>query len=154
MIHSMCGASESEWTARKLGALLDAAPDCIVVVNREGRIILVNVQLERQFAYCREELLGIPMEILIPKRFRGERLGQWGDFFARSRLRPKGLGLELYARRKDGTEFPVDIQMTPLEIDGEMLLLGTIRDVTSRKRIEEALRLREERFRVAQIGSA
>jgi PAS domain S-box-containing protein len=146
-------AKEGEWSARKLRALVDAAPDSIAVTNREGRIILVNAQLEKQFGYGRGELLGLSVEKLVPERFRSKHVSHRTDYFNRPRLRPMGLGLDLHARRKDGAEFPVDIFLIPLDIDGETLVCSAIRDITERRRIDDALRQSEERFRVALKNS-
>ena len=112
--------------------LLDSTPDAIVMVNPTGRIVLANSQAEKLFAYNRGELLGQSVEILLPDRYRG-------NFFAEPRSRAMGAGLDLFGLRKDGTEFPVEISLSPLETEEGTLAMSAIRDITDRKRIERVL---------------
>ncbi len=132
----------------KFRRLLEAAPDAMVIVDRTGRILLVNSQTEKTFGYTREELLNQPVEILIPEKFRHGHSQHRGAYYCAPHPRPMGTGLELLGRRKDGTTFPVEISLSPLEEPDGLLVTAAIRDVTERKRAEEALRLSQERFRL------
>ncbi len=119
--------------------LYESLPDGILLMNANGEILRVNVQTEKLFGYSRKELLGQPVEILIPERFRAGHVGQRNAYHRDPRLRPMGAGLELFAKRKDGAEFPVDIMLSPFKTDEGMLVVAVVRDIKERKRAEHAL---------------
>src|SRR6266851_5007412 len=127
--------------------LLDSAPDAMVVVGADGRIVLVNSQTEKLFGYLREELLGQPVEVLIPERFWNQHRHHRTAYSTHPQFRPMGVGLELHGIRKNGTEFPLEISLSPQQTKGGVLISSTIRDITDRKKIEDALRQSEASFR-------
>jgi PAS domain S-box-containing protein len=120
--------------------LLESAPDAMVIVDSDGRITLVNRQAERLFGYHGEELLDQPVEVLMPEGARAAHSQQRRSYLAKPAARPMGAGLLLYGRRRDGSEFPADISLSPLQTDGGTLVLAAVRDITDRRQTEEALR--------------
>jgi len=124
----------------RIRLLVESAPSAMVMAGRQGKIVLVNSQTEKLFGYSREELIGQPVEILVPHRFRGAHPGYRAGFAAQPLARPMGAGRDLYAARKDGSEFPVEIGLNPIETEEGTLVLSTIMDITERKYAETAMR--------------
>jgi len=116
--------------------LVDAAPDGMVVVDQAGAIVLVNAETERMFGYARGELVGQPIHVLVPERLRARHPEHVRSYHAAPRLRPMGSSLDLYGHRRDGTEFPVEISLSPIQHASERLVVAGIRDVTDRRQIE------------------
>jgi two-component system, cell cycle sensor histidine kinase and response regulator CckA len=137
----------------RLRRLLDSAPDAMVIAGNDGRIVLVNTQTEKLFGYKREELLGQPVEVLVPERFWNHHQAHRGNYMANPQARAMGAGSELYGLKKDGTEFPVEISLSPQQTDEGILVSSTIRDISERKRVDDALRQSEANFRAMIEGT-
>ena len=139
--------SESKESEAKYRGLLEAAPDAMVVVNQGGEIVLLNVQAEKQFGYSRDELVGQKVKNIIPEGF-AERLIADGTRTAAEALAQQiGTGIELIGRRKDGSEFPIEIMLSPLESAEGILVTAAIRDISVRKAAEKHLAQMEGRYR-------
>src|SRR5579871_415257 len=121
-------------------SILEAIPDAVAVVNQQGVIVQVNSQAEAMFGYTREELIGQRIEILVPERQRPQHDQHREQFHQQPKIRRMGSGLDLYGRRRDGSEFPVEISLSPVVSGTGLIVLSAIRDISDRKRIEEELR--------------
>src|SRR5581483_11141393 len=144
----------------KFRGILESAPDAIVGVHANGRIIVVNTQAEKLFGYNREELFGLPIETLLPDRYKAGHASHRAGYYSDPQTRPMGAGFDLYARRKDGSEFPAEISLSPLERDDGVMVTSAIRDISERKQMEVAPRQARDQLearvkeRTAELESA
>jgi PAS domain S-box-containing protein len=120
--------------------LVDAAPDGILVTSQQGTILLVNAEAVRMFGYARDELVGKPIHLLVPERLRARHPQHIASYHASPRLRPMGSGLDLFGCRSDGSEFPVEISLSPIQHGGQRLVVAGIRDITDRRKIEQEVK--------------
>ena len=135
--------------------LLELAPDAMIIIDEHGKIAIVNGQAEEMFGYERSEMLGQPIEMLLPERLRRVHVGHRSGYGLDPRLRPMGQGQDLVARRKDGSEFPVEISLSPIKANNGRFVSSVIRDVTERKRMEdEIIAARQAALRANKANSA
>jgi two-component system, LuxR family, sensor kinase FixL len=144
--------TERKRTEERFRLVVESTPNAIVMIRADGNIVLVNSHCETLFGYRREELVGQPVEILVPERYQAEHPGFRTGFFASPSVRPMGAGRELHGRRKDGSEFPVEIGLTPIETDAGRLVLSAIVDISERTRAENARRDLAHASRLALVG--
>jgi PAS domain S-box-containing protein len=151
---------KSERATKMLAAFFRFSPDAVIVVDEAGRITRANDQVKSMFGYTSGELVGKRIEVLIPARFRGRHDEHRNHYMSAPRLREMGVDLDLYALRKDGSEFPADIMLSPVNTDQGRVVIATIRDMTEHKRVEEALKKSHEgletrvRERTAELAYA
>jgi PAS domain S-box-containing protein len=126
-------------TEAQFRGLLESAPDAIITIDETGQILLANAQTEKMFGYPKDALLNQPLEILLPERVRARHLKHRAGYQAAPYTRPMGIGLELSGRRQDGSEFPVEISLSPFQTDNGVLVTAIVRDQTGRKQAEQAL---------------
>jgi PAS domain S-box-containing protein len=139
-------AEEQSRLERRFRQLLEAAPDAIVEVSADGKIVLINRIAEEMFGYLRDELLGQSVDLLVPDAIRHQHYRHRDSYLENPRTRPMGSGLELHARRRDGTLFPVEISLSPIQTEGGMHVTAVIRDVTQRKQAEKEVRRLQQQY--------
>ena len=134
--------------------VVEAAPSAMIMINKEGRIALVNTQVEAVFGYAREELIGDSIEMLVPERFRSHHIDYRRGYFDDAQARPMGAGRELFGLRKDGSEVPIEIDLNPIHTSEELFVLASIIDISERKQAElEAARRRNEMAHLSRVAT-
>ena len=142
IVESLQPLSDAGLTDEGAWALLDAAPDGIIMVDEAGRILLVNRQTEELFGYDRGDLLGRPVDDLLPERLRQIHRADRTRYRVEPRTRSMGAGMTLFGRRADGSEFPVEISLSPMKTDGGLRVVAAVRDITERTKLEAEARER------------
>jgi two-component system, LuxR family, sensor kinase FixL len=146
--------TERKQAEEKFRLVVESAPNAMIMVDAEGRITLVNTQAEAVFGYARKELIGRPIEMLVPERLRSDHIGDWHGYFCDAWARPIGAGREFFARRKDGSEIPIEIGLNPIQTSEGLLVLASIVDISERKQAElEAARQRHDLAHLARVNT-
>ena len=140
--------TDRKWADTRFRSVLEAAPDAMLICNCRGEIILTNPQVEQVFGYSRADLLGRSLDLLLPERLRSVHSQHLQRFFSHAQTRPMGIGMELTGLRKDGSEIPVEISLSPLQAEDGLQALAAVRDVSERRHAEENLRKSEVRYRL------
>jgi PAS domain S-box-containing protein len=135
-------------------SVLESAPDAMIIIDDAGAVQFANRQVQELFGYDPQEIAGQPIELLLPERFRTRHVAHRRDYTSSVRVRPMGAGLDLFARRRDGSEFPVEISLSPIQQDGRVLVAAAIRDVTERKHVEQELRAARTAADRANLGKS
>jgi PAS domain S-box-containing protein len=148
VLSAVVDITERKRAEERFHQAVESAPNGMVMINSNGQIVLVNAQTERLFGYRRDELLGQPVELLVPDRFREQHPENRARFMASPQVRSMGVGRDLYGRRKDGSEFPVEIGLNPIQSDEGLLVLSAVVDITERKQAEQAAANYSERLRI------
>ncbi len=152
-MHAGVSAAKAEGAGSAFEQFLEFVPDAIVGVGAEGKMVLVNAQAEKLFGYPREKLIGQTVEMLVPERFHALHPSHRRNYFEEPRTRPMGAGVELFAARRDGTEFPVEISLSSIEIEGERIATAAIRDISERAESEREKALQEQLDRARRLES-
>jgi PAS domain S-box-containing protein len=146
---SVVDLSERRKSEERFRLMVEAAPNAMVMVNAQGRIVLVNTQAETCFGYTRQELLGLNVEMLLPPRYRGQHVAYRDTFMRDASTRAMGAGRDLFGLRKDGSEFPIEIGLNPLQTEDGMMVLSAIIDISERKAVEQRFREHAEQVSLA-----
>ena len=146
VLSAIVDITERKRLEERFRRVVESAPNAIVMINPAGEIVMVNAQAERVFGYSREELLGQPVEMLVPRTISRSSPGNADEFFADPQPRPMGAGRDLFGLKKDGSEFPVEIGLNPIETEDGTMVLSAIVDITERKTAEAALKESQDRL--------
>ncbi|HLA50792.1 MAG TPA: histidine kinase dimerization/phosphoacceptor domain -containing protein, partial [Thermodesulfobacteriota bacterium] len=133
-------AHKIELAELKFRGLVEFAPDSIIIIDKKGNIALFNSQAQKMFGYNKDELIGRPLETLIPERFREIHVSHRKDYYANPRVRPMASGIDILCLRKDGSEFPTEVSLSPMDSEDGLVVISDIRDITDRRQTEDKIR--------------